>query len=225
MEEGNETLKLRDSPDANLDLSLNHSITKEVTHHGRKASTTISAADSLFTLSTDGCTKSADKTAEKAGEGDHDFSQKAALQTGNILAELTTAAWYTYVLIYFQNVVSLSPTGTGLVFLISQIVRAGITLALAFGLDKKIWRRFVVHGTGRARHILGSAGILFSWPLVFAPCIFDSAEDPEIGTVIYYLVPVFVYSICWPLVEAGHDAIVADRARSDETFIAYHLSR
>lgn len=216
-----ESFKLRTLRGQNLDLSLNDDAVKNVSPQRGKTSSSIS---SMFTLSTEGGINGENK-ATTAETTEPPFAQKVTCQTGHILTELTAAAWYTYILIYFQNVVHLSPMGTGLVFLISQVVRAALTVVVAFRFDENLWKRFAVYGTSKARHILGSAGILLSWPLIFGPCLFDRTGDPEIGTVVYYLIPVLVFSAGWPLVEVSNESIMAVSAKSDIQFIGYHLSR
>ena len=220
----NQPLDLDDARAPNVKSSLSYS-GKNIPERRKKTSLNLSRESSYFTMSTEGGVNVTHETCRTEDMPETPSTQTTAYRTGHILNELTTAAWYSYMLIYFQNVVGLSPVSAGLVFLISQLVRAATTFAVGFGFDKHVWRRFAGYGTREARHLFGSAGILFSWPLIFAPCLVDSTGGPDIGTVIYYLLPVLLFSACWPLVELSNASLVAEAAKRDKDIIRYHSAR
>ena len=126
-----------------------------------------------------------------------------ACKTGHILNNLTLTMWYSYALLYFQNVVGLYPTSAGILFFISQILTAVTLLVINHGRDRRLWQSFSAYGIRKARHVVGSAIILFAWPFIFTPCLFCEADSSNLALGMYHLVPVVLISVCWPLVEVS----------------------
>ena len=142
---------------------------------------------------------------------------RIACKTGHILNNLTSSVWYSYALLYFQNVVGLYAVTVGIIFFISQILMAASFLVISFGRDKRLWNSFAAYGRRKARHIVSSAGILFAWPLTFTPCLFcgDHSSNTDLGA--YYLPSVALFSICWPLAEVSYYSLMTEiRAESEK---------
>lgn len=135
---------------------------------------------------------------------------RIACKTGHILNNLTSSVWYSYALLYFQNVVGLSAITVGIVFFISQTLMAASFFVTTFGHDGRFWNSFSSYGRLKARHIVGSAGVLLAWPYTFTPCLFcaDHSSDGELGA--YYLPSVALFSICWPLAEVSYYSLMTE---------------
>ena len=135
---------------------------------------------------------------------------RIACKTGHILNNLTSSVWYSYALLYFQNVVGLYTVTVGIIFFISQILMAASFLVISFGRDKRLWNSFAAYGSQKARHIVSSAGILFAWPLTFTPCLFcgDHSSNADLGA--YYVPSVALFSICWPLAEVSYYSLMTE---------------
>lgn len=146
---------------------------------------------------------------------------RIAFKTGHILSNLTLSVWYSYALLYFQNVVTLSPLSAGVLFFISQILMAVTFLVINLGRDERIWKPFSSYGIQKARHAMGSAGILFAWPFAFTPCLFCEADTSHLVLGMYYLIPVILLSICWPLVELSYSSLMKEiRVENDNHYDA-----
>lgn len=133
---------------------------------------------------------------------------RIACKTGHILNNLTLSVWYSYALLYFQNVAGLSSLSVGILFFVSHILMAVTSVVIRLGRDERIWKSFSVYGIQKARHVVGSAGILFAWPFAFIPCLFGEAGTSNIALAIYYLMPVVLLSICWPLAELSYASLM-----------------
>lgn len=146
---------------------------------------------------------------------------RIACKTGHVLNNLTSSVWYSYALLYFQNVVGLSSVTVGIIFFTSQILMAASFIVISFGRDNRLWNSFAAYGRRKARHIVSSAGILFAWPLTFTPCLFcgDHSSDADLGA--YYVPSVALFSICWPLAEVSYYSLVteirAENGKDSET--------
>ena len=63
---------------------------------------------------------------------------RIACRTGDVLNNLTLSVWYSYALLFLQNVAGLSPTSVGILFLVSQILMAVTLIVIYLGYDKTI---------------------------------------------------------------------------------------
>lgn len=151
------------------------------------------------------------------------ITKRIACKTGHILNSLTSNVWYSYALLYFQNVIGLFPLNVGILFFISQILTAVTLLVINFGRDGRIWEPFSTYGIQKARHVVGSAGILFAWPLTFTPCLFCGAGSSNLALGMYYLIPVVLLSTCLPLAEMGYNSLMKETQK--ENHKDYETSR
>ena len=136
---------------------------------------------------------------------------RIACKTRHILNNLTSSVWYSYALLYFQNVVGFSPVIVGIIFFISQTLMAASFFATSFGHTKRFrWRSFSSYGGRKAKHIVGSAGVLLSWPYVFTPCLFCGHHSSDVELSAYYLPTVALFSICWPLAEVSYYSLMTE---------------
>jgi len=133
---------------------------------------------------------------------------RIACKTGHILNNLTLSVWYSYALLYFQNVAGLSSLSVGIMFFVSHILMAVTSVVIRLGRDERIWKSLSVYGIQKARHVVGSSGILFAWPFAFTPCLFCEAGTSNIALAMYYLMPVVLLSICWPLAELSYASLM-----------------
>lgn len=132
---------------------------------------------------------------------------RIACQTGHILNNLTSSMWYSYALLYFQEVAGLFPTTAGIMFFISQILTVVTLLVIRLGRDKRIWNSFSSYGIQKARHVVGSAIILFTWTFTTTPCLL-CGDGVELG--MYYLVPVVLLSVGWPLTDVSYSKLMKE---------------
>ncbi|XP_022788005.1 major facilitator superfamily domain-containing protein 12-like isoform X2 [Stylophora pistillata] len=135
---------------------------------------------------------------------------RIACKTGHILNNLTSSLWYSYALLYFQHVVGMSAVSAGIIFFISQTLMAGSSLVITLGHDKRLWKPFSPYGRRKAWHIIGSAGVLFSWPFIFIPCLFCEDHSSNVTLGAYYLLSVALFSISWPLAEDSYYSLMTE---------------
>ncbi|XP_068701462.1 major facilitator superfamily domain-containing protein 12-like isoform X1 [Montipora foliosa] len=137
------------------------------------------------------------------------LKQKLCYGVGHVFNDLCIQAWFTYLIIFFNKIVKISATGTGYIFLSSQIADAISTPFIGYGCDKSLSERITKkYGNRKIWHLLGSAGIALIWPFVFSPCIVCNDESPDWVPVAYYCVFAALFSVGWPMVEISHLSLI-----------------
>ena len=135
------------------------------------------------------------------------IKNRIAGKTGHILNNLTSSVWYSYAILYLQNVAGLSPASVGILFFTSQILMAVTLMVVYLRYDQRLWKPFSAYGIQKARHVVGSAGILFAWPFAFTTCLICGDGRPHLALGMYYLIPVVFLSVCWQLTELSHASL------------------
>ena len=140
--------------------------------------------------------------------------QKICYGVGHVFNDLCIQAWFTYLIIFFNKIVKISATGTGYIFLSSQIADAISTPFIGYGCDKSLSKRISKkYGNRKIWHLFGSVGIALIWPFVFSPCLVCKEDSPEWVPVAYYGVFAALFSVCWPMVEISHLSLMPHVAK------------
>lgn len=142
------------------------------------------------------------------------LKQKFCYGVGHVFNDLCIQAWFTYLIIFFNKIVKISATGTGYIFLSSQIADAISTPFIGYGCDKSLSKRITKkYGNRKIWHLLGSAGIALIWPFVFSPCLLCNEESPDWVPVAYYCFFAALFSVGWPMVEISHLSLIPHVAK------------
>lgn len=142
------------------------------------------------------------------------LKQKFCYGVGHVFNDLCIQAWFTYLIIFFNKIVKISATGTGYIFLSSQIADAISTPFIGYGCDKSLSKRITKkYGNRKIWHLLGSAGIALIWPFVFSPCLLCNEESPDWVPVAYYCFFAALFSVGWPMVEISHLSLMPHVAK------------
>lgn len=140
--------------------------------------------------------------------------QKICYGVGHVFNDLCIQAWFTYLIIFFNKIVKISATGTGYIFLSSQIADAISTPFIGYGCDKSLSKKISKkYGNRKIWHLFGSVGIALIWPFVFSPCLVCKEDSPEWVPVAYYGVFAALFSVCWPMVEISHLSLMPHVAK------------
>lgn len=140
--------------------------------------------------------------------------QKVCHGVGHVFNDLCIQAWFTYLIIFFNKIVKISATGTGYIFLSSQVADAISTPFIGYGCDKSISKTITKKfGNRKIWHFIGTVGILLVWPFVFSPCLICKEDSPQWVPVAYYGVLAALFSVFWPMVEISHLSLIPHVAK------------
>ena len=166
------------------------------------------------------CLKDRDSKPALVKKNKLPVKQKFTYGAGHVFNDLCMSAWFSYVLIYFQKVARLSPTGTGYIFLVSQVADAISTPFIGYGCDRTL-SKFIArkYGNKKMWHLLGTLCICFVWPFIFSPCMVCSNDTSEWTPLLYYGTLVGIFSIGWPMVEISHLSLMPIVARKSSDVV------
>lgn len=148
------------------------------------------------------------------------LKQKICYGVGHVFNDLCIQAWFTYLIIFFNKIIKISATGTGYIFLSSQIADAISTPFIGYGCDKSLSKNITKkYGNRKIWHLIGSVGIALVWPFVFSPCLVCKEDSAAWVPVAYYGVLAALFSVFWPMVEISHLSLMPHVAKRPKDIV------
>jgi len=135
---------------------------------------------------------------------------KLAYGTGHVLNDLTATFWFTYLLIFFHEVLGFSNSMAGWVMVVGQLADGCATVFIGYFQDKgedmwlcRVWNKRKVW------HLVGTIGVSCTFPFVFNPCL-GCSTAPKIYQFIYYSFFIIILQFTWPCAQISHLAIITE---------------
>ena len=141
------------------------------------------------------------------------LKQRMSYCTGHIFNDLCSAVWFTYFIVYFNKVVGLSTTDTGLLFLIAQGADAILTPFMGLGCDRLVIKRFTPYGKRKTWHLFGTVFVAIAWPFIMSPCLACASNSPSWLPMVYYSATVVIFHVGWAGVQIAHLSLIPEIAK------------
>ena len=125
---------------------------------------------------------------------------------GHVLNDLCANVWFSYLLVYMQYVVGLSPTTAGSLLLVGQIADALSTPVVGIESDRTGYGRY---GRRKLWHLLGVSCVSLSFPFIFIQCL-GCEHSSEYALVIYYIPFIVVFQFGWASTQISHLALIPE---------------
>jgi len=136
------------------------------------------------------------------------LSKKIGYGLGHVLNDLCASMWFTYLLLFFHQVLYFNNNYSGLILLVGQVAD-GISTTVVGGLCDKPDNFWLCkkYGQKKSWHLIGTICVLFSFPFIFLPCIECSKAD-EWAQLIYYSAFAIIFQFGWASVQISHLALI-----------------
>ena len=123
--------------------------------------------------------------------------RKFAYGVGHIFNELCASMWFTYLVLFFHNVVQLDNTTTGVLILIGQCVDAAATPFIGLLCDK-------IHGRRKFCHLIGTIMVTLSFFFFWHTCLLCNDHTPPVAVIVYFSIPIIIFQLGWAAVQISH---------------------
>lgn len=139
------------------------------------------------------------------------LSQRLAFSIGHIFNDLCSAIWFTYLLVYFQDIRGFSPTYAGLPMLIGQIADGIATTFVGFESDRSPNLSLCnSYGKRKSWHLLGTIAVAISFPLIFTDCIGCTQHTSASVQLFYYSTFIVLFQFGWAAVQISHLSLIPE---------------
>ena len=124
--------------------------------------------------------------------------------------------WFTYLLIVLEKVVSLHSWQSGMLMFIGQVTDALCTPLVGMLSDHSLLPGFLARfGRRKSWHIIGTACVSFSFPLIFSGCLL--CQELHWLRMIWFIPPIAVFQFGWAAVQISHLAMIPELTNSEHT--------
>jgi len=141
--------------------------------------------------------------------------------TGHIMNDMCASLWFTYLLLYYEKVINLGAVYAGIILLVGQIADGIATIVVGILSDRETNLRVCLnYGKRKSWHLIGTVGVLLSYPFLFAPaiginrdvvqCTGNTECDDNKLMTIYYSVFSAIHNISWAFVQISHLAMIPE---------------
>lgn len=145
------------------------------------------------------------------------FLSKLGYGFGHVLNDLCATIWFSYTLLYLKDVASF-PIAAGPLLMLGQLADAAFTAIIGCLTD--------LYSTKRNWHLMGSALVALSFPLIF---ILHRELLPYWACMFYLAFMIVLFQCGWATVQISHLSILPELAsnekeRSELNAIRYSMS-
>ena len=126
---------------------------------------------------------------------------------GHILNDLCANIWFSYLLLYFHEVVKLGPVTAGSLLLVGQIADAFATPVVGIESDRTGNCRY---GRRMTWHLAGVCCVALSFPFIFIECIGCGDGTTAYAKVIYYVPFIVIFQFGWASTQISHLAMIPE---------------
>lgn len=146
----------------------------------------------------------------RAGVVSLPFKRRLYFSLGHVFSDLCYILWSTYLLIYFNKVVGLSPSIVGSLFMVAQCSDALLTPFIEVGIERIFPRLFPSYGRRKLWHLFGTVLVFLTWPMIFSSCIVCSDNSSPSAKLGYYSVVLVLLHVGWSIIRISHLSLMPD---------------
>ena len=132
----------------------------------------------------------------------------AAYSVGHVHNDLCASMWFTYLLLFFTEVIGFSGVKASNLLLIGQLVDGIATPLVGIISDKG--NGFFCYSKRKSWHLLGTVFTAISFPFIFHKAVFDVGGVDSAGLFAYYIPFICLFQIGWAIIQINHFAIIPE---------------
>lgn len=133
---------------------------------------------------------------------------KAGYSVGHVLNDLCAAMWFSYLLVYFHQILTLDAATAGYLLLIGQITDGMATPCVGLESDRVgIFGR--LYGRRKSWHLFGTLCVILSFIFIFTPVPqYIPDVTPEWVALVYYTPFIVIFQIGWASTQVSHLSVI-----------------
>ncbi|XP_053481733.1 major facilitator superfamily domain-containing protein 12 [Ictalurus furcatus] len=127
---------------------------------------------------------------------------------GHVLNDLCASMWFTYLLLYYQSVLSFRDSSAGLLLLFGQIADGIATPLVGYESDRT--RGCGTYGKRKSWHLVGTICVLVSFPFIFNPCVGCGEVTPQWVGLTYFTPFIIIFQFGWASTQISHLSLIPE---------------
>nr|CAB3263794.1 major facilitator superfamily domain-containing protein 12-like [Phallusia mammillata] len=139
--------------------------------------------------------------------------EKLCYGVGHVLNDLCASMWFSYLLVFFHEILEFSNSMAGNILLVGQLADGIATPFVGFESDRSDIS--CKYGRRKSWHLVGSVSVALTFPLLYMQCIGCGQNTPEYAQFIYYAPLVVIFQFGWAATQINHLALIPDLTHDD----------
>lgn len=137
--------------------------------------------------------------------------QRYCYAVGHIQNDMCMSMWYTYLLLYYKEVIGLPPINAANLLLLGQLCD-GLATPIVGMYSDKINVKF--YTKRKFLHLVGTICVTLSFPFIFRPASIN-AEPTDLAYTIWYIPFICIFQIAWGAIQISHLSLVPELTEVD----------
>ncbi|XP_074649966.1 major facilitator superfamily domain-containing protein 12-like [Tubulanus polymorphus] len=134
------------------------------------------------------------------------FIRKLSYSVGHVMNDLCASMWFSYLLVYYHNIVQFSNNMAGYIMLLGQIADAISTPLVGYEADHTE-KGFCGYSKRKSWHLIGTLSVALSFPFIYNLCI-TCENAPNWSQFIYYAPFVVIFQFGWATTQISHLSLI-----------------
>ncbi|KAK7877171.1 hypothetical protein WMY93_032116 [Mugilogobius chulae] len=139
--------------------------------------------------------------------------RRLSYAVGHFLNDLCASMWFTYLLVFYHDVLGFQNTYAGVLLLVGQIADGVCTPLIGYESDRT--PGCGNYGKRKSWHLVGSLSVALSFSFIYNQCLGCSPQTPQWVSVVYFVPFIVVFQFGWAAVQISHLSLIPELVRCE----------
>uniref|UniRef100_A0A8C6WKI1 Major facilitator superfamily domain-containing protein 12 n=1 Tax=Neogobius melanostomus TaxID=47308 RepID=A0A8C6WKI1_9GOBI len=139
--------------------------------------------------------------------------RRLSYAVGHFLNDLCASMWFTYLLVFYHNVLGFKNTYAGVLLLVGQIADGICTPLIGYESDRA--PGCGNYGKRKSWHLMGTLSVVLSFSFIFNQCLGCSSLTPQWASMLFFVPFIVVFQFGWAAVQISHLSLIPELARCE----------
>lgn len=139
--------------------------------------------------------------------------RRLSYAVGHFLNDLCASMWFTYLLVFYHDVLGFQNTYAGVLLLVGQIADGICTPLIGYESDRT--PGCGNYGKRKTWHLVGTLSVALSFSFIFNQCLGCSSLTPQWASLLFFVPFIVVFQFGWAAVQISHLSLIPELVRCE----------
>lgn len=139
--------------------------------------------------------------------------RRLSYAVGHFLNDLCASMWFTYLLVFYHDVLGFKNTYAGVLLLVGQIADGICTPLIGYESDRT--PGCGNYGKRKTWHLVGTLSVALSFSFIFNQCLGCSSLTPQWASLLFFVPFIVIFQFGWAAVQISHLSLIPELVRCE----------
>lgn len=139
--------------------------------------------------------------------------RRLSYSVGHFLNDLCASMWFTYLLVFYHDVLGFKNTYAGVLLLVGQIADGICTPLIGYESDRT--PGCGNYGKRKTWHLVGTLSVALSFSFIFNQCLGCSSLTPQWASLLFFVPFIIIFQFGWAAVQISHLSLIPELVRCE----------